>query len=110
MAANGLFGLDTAPTSETLKSAITNTLFPFNSRELKSLTLFIAIETTRLAPLPLTAVALEATLRERSVSVEEKARRHTRRDRDRWMNERQVEEVEEVLVDGRRESIVCDVD
>lgn len=45
----------------TLRSALTNTLFPFNSPPLRSPTLLFAIDTTPLAPLPLTLDTLDAT-------------------------------------------------
>jgi len=59
-----------------LRSALTKTFFPFKSAEVRSPTLFFAIETTPLLPFPRTDSTLEATWREkrRESRVAEKPR------------------------------------
>ncbi|KAF7834844.1 protein FAR1-related sequence 5-like [Senna tora] len=103
----------------TFKSALTNTLFPFKSAAVKSPTLFFAIETTPLTPLPdaPTDRTLEATwsANRGSAAVNPRRRRppaRRRREEEEEMGDttsdaRVVEEEfeEAELVDGRRERV-----
>lgn len=94
----------------TFKSALTKTFFPFNSAPLKSPTLFFAIDTTPLTPLPLTVLTFDATCTaNRGSAAANPSRRSGRapRNEERWMREGHgVVDGEEDLVVGRSEMVV----
>lgn len=96
--------------SGTFKSALTNTFFPFNSAALKSPTLFFAIDTTPLAPLPLTVLNFDATCTaNKGSAAANPSRRSGRapRKEERWTREEDGEaDGEEDLVVGRSERVV----
>lgn len=102
----------------TFKSALTKTFFPFKSASVKSPTLFFAMETTPLTPLPAPKDrTLEATFSAKSGSTAanprprrevERRRNELEEDGETWRSEERVreEEVAEEVEAWRRERLV----
>jgi len=108
--------------SGTLRSALTNTFFPFKSAAVRSPTLFFAIETTPLLPFPtLTAATRAATFAASSGSaalnprwrVSGRTRREeescTREEEEaeaaEWSREKVVGAAAEAIAEGEKESV-----
>lgn len=97
----------------TLRSALTNTLFPFKAGPVKSPTLFLAMDTTPLLPFPLKDRSLDATCAAKNGSAAANPRRRRPEERRpeegrRRRAEREAEDEDEddEEEEERRENVV----